>query len=96
MDYETLKRREAIVKDIDEAKENIEELPISKRSIEEYLLCPEHLRHTLPHDFLGYVLGNYPNELRYKIVGVINQVIDLYIVELEAKVEQKKRELETI
>ena len=55
MDYETIKRREALVREIDEAKESIEELPRCKREIKLYLLCPEYLSHSLPRDYMGYL-----------------------------------------
>lgn len=96
MDYETIKRREALVREIDEAKENIKELPITKRAIKECLLCPEHLRHSFPHDYLGYVLSTHPDELRHKINDAAQQVLDTYAIELETKIEQKKKELEAI
>lgn len=96
MDYETIKRIEVLVREIDETKENIKDLPSVKRAIEECLLCPENLRSALPLDYLGYVLSNHHDKLRLKINNAAQQAIDLYITELEAKVEQKKEELKLI
>lgn len=96
MDYETIKRREALVREIDEAKESIEELPRSKREIKLYLLCPEYLRHSLPRDYMGYLLSQHSDELRHKINDTVQQVLDEYAKELEEKIELKKKELEEL